>query len=351
MSDIISYLTGYYLLGPTGVNDILQNGVYHGLEIIQGTINKTGIFAMPKWAQWTCVCITATLLVVGSYFKSILYKHMYHKFQSKQNKSVDILILTAAVIQHVGAIFYVFNMFFTVWNDLSILDIFGQWYCLITVIYLSKFEIVYTIIGRFGLAIFRTVLILKGHLVKKPFVQKFAVAATVFGGLLLTAVIVLTHGGHTHVQKFHEQTCMHPSKFTLGIFADYDSSRGNDLPTTSLLNQIQHIGLMLVLIAEITMYISFFHKLYKNDNNEQLKRLLGADTIKQRNRENAITFLGQVYGFVFQMAFMVFIVLLFSIGKNSILFSSFLLGTRTLGFALFSIVEVMTSEALKAKLL
>ena len=47
----------------------------------------------------------------------------------------------------------------------------------------------------------------------------------------------------------------------------------------------------------------FFYNIYKHDNSDVLRKLLGRNTIRNRNRKNAITFLGQFGTFIIEISF------------------------------------------------
>ena len=108
--------------------------------------------------------------------------------------------------------------------------------------------------------------------------------------------------------------------------------------------------LMSMNVAEIIMYIIFFHHVYRNDNGEGLQRLLEPGIIKTRNRVNAISFLGQFYAFVSEIGLWIAIGILSLLGKTNFHHE---LGVvipiwEALSFALLSVVEVLSSQALRS---
>ena len=133
----------------------------------------------------------------------------------------------------------------------------------------------------------------------------------------------------------------------------YEMSRGNDpLYAPKIQMHIIHGLLVMMTIAELLIYVAFFHHVYRHDNGKGMLAILRPEVIRKRNRTNAITFLGQFFAFICK--FVIFIMLVIAVGRKDIgdsnLFIVVLL-IRSVGFALLSMVEVMTSDALRSKML
>ena len=102
---------------------------------------------------------------------------------------------------------------------------------------------------------------------------------------------------------------------------------------------------LLSIIAELICYILFFGHLYKNDEGLLAKKLLPASEIKRRHRKNAITFLGQFYGFV--AAFVLYFGMAFTLQEGSdVTIRLWLVLGLPIEFGIVSVVEVMTSNCL-----
>ena len=107
--------------------------------------------------------------------------------------------------------------------------------------------------------------------------------------------------------------------------------------------------LLILTSAEITIYIAFFHHIYKHDNNERLRLLLGPNTIKHRNRKNALTFFSQFCSFVLEVSFVTACILTLWIGSSKNL--GYFLCTQLSKITLTgtAIIEVLASSNLRRK--
>ena len=99
-------------------------------------------------------------------------------------------------------------------------------------------------------------------------------------------------------------------------------------------------------MSEISIYVSYFHYMYKHDNNEGLGRLLEPCTIKKRNRQNALTFFGQFCAFVFELGggLLILMAAYSGYGHGAVYI------LKDASFTAISIVEVLTSSILRPRL-
>ena len=77
----------------------------------------------------------------------------------------------------------------------------------------------------------------------------------------------------------------------------------NNLDGNVLQIFVTSCGIVFPLI-ELTCYLVIFHELFTHDNGN-IKKFLTKECIRQRNQRNAITFLGQFWGFGIEFAAMV----------------------------------------------
>ena len=56
-------------------------------------------------------------------------------------------------------------------------------------------------------------------------------------------------------------------------------------------------------VAELCCYVTVFLHLYTHNNGLAMRKLLPANEINRRNQKNAVTLLGQFYGFGFEIIF------------------------------------------------
>ena len=100
-------------------------------------------------------------------------------------------------------------------------------------------------------------------------------------------------------------------------------------------------------LIELTCYLVIFHHLYRHDNGN-IKKFLTKESIRHRNRRNAITFLGQFWGFTTEFSAMVILTATIALGGTDTQFKAV---TNVLKMAtldgILPMVEVLVSEQLR----
>ena len=99
-------------------------------------------------------------------------------------------------------------------------------------------------------------------------------------------------------------------------------------------------------VAEILCYIAFFHHVICHDNGP-IKANLRPEVTKQRNRTNAISFLGQFYGFATEATFLTaYLVIIATDDKNTEM-KALAVVFKFMEFGVLSLVEILASEQLR----
>ena len=89
---------------------------------------------------------------------------------------------------------------------------------------------------------------------------------------------------------------------------------------------------------------SFFHHIFTNDNGS-IKQFLPKDVTRQRNKRNAVSFIGHVYGFLIEFAFFVGTLIVLIISSPEVKYFGSV--SKIMEFGVLSIIEVCTSEAMR----
>ena len=172
-----------------------------------------------------------------------------------------------------------------------------------------------------------------------------------FGGIFLVFLFIALGSISDYEALFiHTCTILQPEKRQiLDLLNLYEQSRGNPSIYSYWLNVRIFIGmsLMTMTVGEIVIYVMFFHYMYRHDNTERLKYLLGTETIKTRNRANAITFLGQFGTFVFHLLYLTFVNLAVGMSNKQNTFLGMAMIFGGIGFTGTSMLEVLTSAPLR----
>ena len=150
-------------------------------------------------------------------------------------------------------------------------------------------------------------------------------------------------------RTFKETCLLSPSAPLLKVLDEYEQSRGN---ASIYLHWIQGRRILFIILisatlAELIIYIIFFHRMYQHDNNVRLQNLLGSNVIRRRNQRNAITFFGQFCSFAFEIALNM--VMISAVEGNAswgvvILF-------KMVAFTSMAIIEDLTNSSLRKRVI
>ena len=103
---------------------------------------------------------------------------------------------------------------------------------------------------------------------------------------------------------------------------------------------------MMFTLIELGCYVIIFHHLFTH-NNGKIKTILSKECIRHRNRTNAITFIGQFYGFCTEFIFLVIWFICLILGKSNIQIKALAAIVKVMEFGMLSMVEVLATESLR----
>ena len=129
------------------------------------------------------------------------------------------------------------------------------------------------------------------------------------------------------------------------IVYNYSMNRGIIMINSDLIPKLVLLIELGGIIAEFVCYVLFFKHLYSHNEDMLKKKRLPVGEVKNRHRTNAITFLGQFYGFVVEC--MITFALVYTMkGSSDIRYRMFLVIGYYVEFGVLTIVEVSTSQNL-----
>jgi hypothetical protein len=310
---------------------------------------KTSI--LPDHLQSLVIILSWTLFSVGSYFKFIIYKYFLEKYRNKSSKPIDILIIVTAIIQHVFTFLSITER--TIRHTESWFELYEKSGACVGVRLFVQFGYVYSYIGGFGIALVRILYIRKSAWLEDPLRAKKIMIIILFGGIILGAIWVgLPHMTLTWTKLARDECLLLPQVAAiLEEIDDYEKSPGaywnlSSLQSFRMMVAIWAATMMVITISEISIYVSFFHYMYKHDNNERLARLLEPATIKKRNRQNALTFFGQFCSFAFEFGVGMVLGTAAAVGYG--FGGTYIL--KDVSFTAISVIEVLTSGILRPRI-
>ena len=125
---------------------------------------------------------------------------------------------------------------------------------------------------------------------------------------------------------------------------NYSLLTGTALPESELISKIVVAISLAAVLAELICYMIFFQHLNGHDKAMLKKKVLKMDQVKRRKRQNAITFLGQFYGFIVEV--LLYTGLIYALLHLSISHRVWIVLGVVIEFGIISVVEVLTSNNL-----
>ena len=129
------------------------------------------------------------------------------------------------------------------------------------------------------------------------------------------------------------------------IFNDYSLASGLITNQPEVFPKLIVAMIFLGLSIEISCYVIIFHTIYTHDENMVKMKRIPTGELRRRHRRNAITFLGQFYGFIVEGGITIILVYTMT-DQSDISFRLFIVIYRWVEFGTLSVVEVMSSHSL-----
>ena len=291
----------------------------------------------------------ALSLIVGSYYKSILYRYVFTTNRNNRgwmHRPINILIVTSAIVHHVTHVWSGTSLAMILTMNASVADAVGDRFCQVSYI-VGLYGLMYLSVGSFGITLYRLMYIKREHWIKHVIGEKRLLGIILILSLFLCSMMVHLYILETTNGRVFLDACFRSSSYDKQIMIDYELSLGADILTATVLRKLINIVLISLQVIEFSIYVWFFHTRYKQDNGK-MKQLLTQENIKNRNIQNVTTFVGQFYGFVVEYAFL-FISLtctyLGNDGSNHL--QAYVNVIKFADFGLLSAVEVYSSPVLR----
>ena len=300
---------------------------------------------IPGYLQ-TILCFAGWCsMAIGSYYRSIVYNHLSKEYKKKNLTPINILIIFSCLTNHLGVLMSLIYETLVVYYGENLENITGYEFCSVVRLVFG-FDIFYSFISGLGIAIYRILLIKRNQWVKYGIGEDNLLLLILLSGLSMALGFSITVRMADSLNIVSKNCIMVPGYAVWEIIGQYQQSLGY-FPSYLYINQFRrYLGLTLVLmtLAELTIYICFFRHIYKNDNSKSLLKALGPKVIKSRNKKNALTFFSQFCSFIFQVTFM--LLMLFASFNTPNKSHAYILATflKKISFATMTFIEVITSR-------
>ena len=326
----------------------LDNSI-DNLSIQKSNLELDALTAMNGFGTSIVVCSLLASVLVGTYYKYPIYRYMYDNSDEVTNKPVDLLILFQAIVEHLACIVMVTFLSVGMVFDISFASYFGEMWCFLPWI-AASFGVAYRTIGSLGIAILRLIHIKKaGQSDKVPGYVKWIV---LLACIVVTILVCIGYGlgnGPASRKQVIWNLCTGSSEALRKSVYEYSLARGLVKGESDLISNLALSIPAFGVLAEFGCYIFFFYHLYSHDEGMVARKILPAVEVRKRHRKNAITFLGQFYCFLVELAI--------TIGFFYTMQETAKVGNRAcllvglwVEFGILSVIEVMTSTTLKTNL-
>ena len=323
------------------------NGI---LLIVHPSQDNSPLITLPFHIKIVLTIIMIISLLVGSYFKGIMYRFVY--LTNKQNsgwmhRPINVLIINSAIIHHVTHILMCIWYSANLMSETPLADIVGFEICEAMDV-VGVYGLGHLTVGGLGIVIYRMMYIKFEYVVRYIVGEKLLLFLMWSTNEALGVTLLLLFKFESTSDRFNLNMCRGISVADAQNLIDYRISLGEALLTTSYLQAIALAIVLAIQTMEFSIYVWFFRHRYKNDN-VKMKKLLTHDVIRERNTKNIGTFLGQFYGFAMEYAFIMLILLLIMFADENTHHVKALANiAKMTEFGLLSAVEVYSSPGLRA---
>ena len=304
--------------------------------------------SLSKKEQIMLHCFAWINAAVFTYFRLIVIKYLYKQFKMKEVTSVNILTMIIYLFQHLEVFWYITQQVMMLWvgNDYS--EIIPPWYCSLNSNILL-FMYIYSVLGGLGVATYRIMLIKHQVLVKDIIGRKRLMFIILSFEFFISMCLI----GSFHINDTFwdpvQPPCMYRVPGNVLEFLDtYRQSIGHQsFLSYHNMNRISLLTVNLALtLSEVIIYVIFFHHIYKQDNTETLKKLLGNEVINERNRKNVMSFMSLFFSFLVESFFLIILYLSSNSETKETLFK-YPFFVRNISLTAIAAVEVATSNVLR----
>ena len=348
------------------VNESIGLGIFssritipHYVKILESEDSMRPFYlrASRTYDGWLVCGVGWSLATIGSFFRYILYSHMYDRYKTRQSTPIDKLIFVSASIQHITNLGRM--IFFTIMISKGVesgpweseMNDIGQVLCYLTKFSIT-FELHYSCVGSLGISLFRILFIKHDDLVKNKIGERNLLFLILLGGVLLSFLMTMITFDNDYESLLMKNGQIPANQDILLALHEYKTAGGHSSPYFRYIYPRVINGMVMVgmTIAEMCIYIAFFHFVYRHDNSEWLAKILAKKSIQHRNKTNAITFFGQFCSFIFELSYWILFLLANLVGGKGFLWTSasFL---RFISFGVMAAMDVLISNTLRTRFL
>ena len=330
-----------------------ENKTESWIEIVEARIEDLPpMVNVPNHLRIIIGAIVWICILIIFYFRYIMYEFLYRQYKLNELKPINILTLLDALADQVSTFCIILYGTLISINESSLEHVFGGTsYCSV-LMYTIDFGRNYSFLGSLMISIFRILLIKCDQWVEYRIGKKNLFRILLFLGISFATMGVVLKATNDYEQLRRNRCHLVVRRQIMLALDEYELSlsRHSILSHWYSMALIDSAGKICTKVLELVIYIIFFHHMFKNDNRVELRRLLNPNVIKDRNRTNAITFLGQFCSFAFESCWTVIYIITLYVATRThkLLVIRFVI--RIMTSTCLPIIEVVTSKNLRKRI-
>jgi len=166
-------------------------------------------------------------LLIGTYFKLILYRYFWRcrgdKSNNFKNRPINAMILLGAIIHHLTHLYTGINYALALGFDVHLGVYMGEFYCNMT-LFVAVFGAAYLITGGMVIAIFRVLYIKHGTWLRNHTDHVVVASIALIGGVLLFLLLTILFIIERDSKRTTYNTCMGYSTDRMDIIYQYQGN-------------------------------------------------------------------------------------------------------------------------------
>ena len=297
----------------------------------------------------TSVAIVVSL-VIGSYFKSIMYRYVFTSNKNNRgwmHRPINVLTISSAIIHHISSVSVGIWSVALMISESPFGQTLGAQYCELMDVVLI-YGIAYLSVGSLGISFYRVLYIKHQQWVKFVIGEGRLLSIVLSLSIAVSGILVFLYKLETSSNRILLNACYGESFMYGNFLIDYGLAAGHQVINTTYLQKGSLAIAMGFQSIEFVIYIWVFYIRFKNDNGN-IKRVLTVEAVRDRNIKNVGTFLGQFYSFLTECIFLLTILVMsIFVDEETHHLKSYIFLAKIIEFALLSAVEVFSSPSLRS---
>ena len=268
-------------------------------------LEKSALESLEFSTEVIVISSLCTSLFVGTYFKSALYSYFVENYKDIFKSPINFLLLIQAIIQHSICLFMVGYYTLGLFLNIRFKDNFGEVFCHFPW-YIQVYGAAYRNVGSLGIALFRILYIKCSKWVEEKAGEHLVCFIILVFSIAFSSILTLGFAmgnGPISRKQVTWNFCVGKSEGLREVIDQHHLLTGKTSPVSEVVPQLVVFVSLACVLMELACYLFFFGHIYFHEEGLLSREVLTRGEVKRRRRINAITFVGQFYGFIVECVF------------------------------------------------